>query len=177
MSAVEALRLAQENGIRLGVAGADLILDAAREPEPEVLEAIKLNKSEIVALLGAIRDDWTAEDWKAFYDERAGIAEFDGGQSRQQAEAMAFECCVVEWLNRHPCRSDPGHCAACGEPDREGHAVLPFGTETHGHTWLHPRCWQRWYETRKAEAITALTAMGIEKPADFPNDFGKNGST
>lgn len=41
---------------------------------------------------------WTAEDWQAFFDERAGIAEFDGGQSREQAEATAFECCVVEFI-------------------------------------------------------------------------------
>ncbi len=32
MSAAEALRVARENGVRLGVAGADLILDADREP-------------------------------------------------------------------------------------------------------------------------------------------------
>ena len=32
--------------------------------------------------------------------ERAGIAEFDGGLPRPEAEALAFECCVVEWLNR-----------------------------------------------------------------------------
>jgi hypothetical protein len=177
MSAVEVLRLAHENGVRLGVAGSDLILDAVREPEPNVLEAIRRNKSEIVALLGAHHDERTAEDWKAFYDERAGIGEFDGGQSREQAEAMAFEHCVVEWLNRHPWRTDPGRCAACGEPDHEGHAVVPFGTESHGHAWLHPGCWEGWYEDRKAEAITALAAMGIEKPAEFPNDFGKNGST
>ncbi len=31
MSAVEALRLARENGVRLGIAGTDLILDADRE--------------------------------------------------------------------------------------------------------------------------------------------------
>ena len=55
--------------------------------------------------------------------------------------------------------------------------MVSFGTETHGHTWLHPQCWQGWYETRKAEAITALAAMGIEKPTGFPDDFGKNGST
>ena len=127
MSAVEVLRLAQENGIRLGVSGADLILDAEREPAPAVLEAIRCNKAEIVALLGAGRDDWTGEDWRAFYDERAGITEFDGGQSRERAEAIAFESCVIEWMNRHPCRTDPGRCAACGEPDREGRTVVPFG--------------------------------------------------
>ena len=42
MSAVEALRLAEENGVHLGVAGTDLILDADREPAPSVLEAIRI---------------------------------------------------------------------------------------------------------------------------------------
>jgi len=63
MNAVEALRLAQENGIRLGIAGADLILDAEREPAPAVLEALRRYKEGIVALLVADHEDWTAEDW------------------------------------------------------------------------------------------------------------------
>lgn len=171
MSAVEVLRLAQENGIRLGVAGADLILDAEREPEPNVLEAIRRNKAEIVALLVVDNDEWTAEDWKGFYDERAGIAEFDGGQSRKQAESMAFESCVVEWLNRHPCRSDPGHCAACGKPDREGHTVVPFGTENHCHAWLHPECWEGWHRERQEHARRALVAVGLPVPRRHPEGF------
>jgi hypothetical protein len=171
MSAVEALRLAQANGIRLGVAGADLILDAERKPERSVLEAIRRNKAEIVALLGADHDAWTVEDWKAFYDERAGIAEFDGGQSREQAQAMAFESCVVEWMNRHLCRTDPGRCAACGEPDREGRTVVPFGTESHGHAWLHPECWKEWHRERQAHARQALAATGLPVPQRHPEGF------
>lgn len=171
MSAVEVLQLAQDNGIRLGVAGADLILDAEREPESTVLEAIRRNKAEIVALLVANHDEWTAEDWKAFYDERAGIAEFDGGQPREQAEAMAFECCVVEWMNRHPCRTDPSRCAACAEPDREGHTVVPFGTERHGHAWLHPECWKEWHRERQAHARQALAAIGLPVPQRHPEGF------
>lgn len=164
MSAVEALHLAQENGIRLGVAGADLILDAEREPAPAVLEAIRRHKEGIVALLGAARDEWTVEDWRAFFDERAGIAEFDGGQSRERAEAMAFECCVVEWMNRHPYRTDPGRWAACGDPDRAGHTVVPFGTERHGHAWLHPECRMEWHRERQEHATRALVAVGLPVP-------------
>ncbi len=96
MSAIEAIRLARENGVHIGVSGADLILDADREPAPRVLEAIRRNKAGIVALLTAAEDDWTAEDWRVFHDERAGIAEFNGGQTRADAEALAFECCIVE---------------------------------------------------------------------------------
>ena len=40
-------------------------------------------------------DGWSGEDWRAFFDERAGIAEFDGGLPRDQAEARAFEDLVA----------------------------------------------------------------------------------
>ncbi len=95
MSAVEAIRLARENGVRLGVAGVDLILDADREPAPQVLEALRRHKAGIVALLTAAEGEWTAKDWRVFYEERVGIAEFDGGQTRAEAEARAFEHCVT----------------------------------------------------------------------------------
>ena len=181
MSAVEAIRLAEENGVHVGVAGADLILDADQEPTPQVLEAIRRNKAGIVALLTKAEGDWTAEDWRAFYGERAGIAEFDRGRTRAEAEALAFECCVVEWLNRHPQHSDLGRCAWCERPDREGHTVVPFGTDSHGHTWLHPDCWSDWRQDQRERGQRALAAMGLDAPsqyakgAKFPDDFGNNG--
>ena len=171
MSAIEALRLARENGVRLDIAGTDLILDADREPTPRVLAAIRRHKEGIVALLAPDRDAWTAEDWQAFFDERAGIAEFDGGQTREQAEASALESCVVEWLNRHPWRSDPGRCTACGKPDRTGHTVVPFGTESHGHAWLHPECWKKWHRERQERARRALAAKGLRVPPRHPQGF------
>ena len=180
MSAVEALRLAQENGVHLEVEGADLILDADRKPAPQVLEAIRRHKAGIVALLTTTEGEWKAEDWRAFFDERAGIAEFDGGQPRIDAEALAFERCLVEWLNSHPQYSDAGHCAWCKKPDRDGHAIVPFGTESHGHTWLHPECWDDWYENRRETARQALAAMGLEFPSmrakgsNFPNGVENN---
>ncbi len=161
MSAVEALRLARENGVHLGVAGADLILDADREPAPRVLKTLRRHKAGIVALLTAAEGDWLAEDWRTFFDERAGIGEHDVGLSRADAEALAFESCIVEWLNRNPAPSDPERCAWCGESDVSGAAVLPFGTETHGHTWLHPQCWNDRHTARKVEAVAALSTMGI----------------
>ncbi len=168
MRAVEALRLAEENGVRLGVAGADLILDADREPAPRVLEAIQRHKAGIVALLIAAKGDWTSEDWRVFYHERAGIAEFDGGQTRADAEALAFERCIVEWLNRHLEHFDPGRCAWCGKPDPDGHVVVPFGTENHGHTWVHPECWNDWHERRVRQATAALSEFGLRPPRPSP---------
>ena len=77
------------------------------------------------------------------------------------AETMALECCVVEWLNQHPAASAPGRCAWCGNAESPGAVVLPFGTEPGTHTWLHAECWSGWHRARKTDAIAALGAMGI----------------
>jgi len=164
MSAIQALRLAQEKGVRIGVAGTDLILEADQEPAPKVLEGLRRHKAGIVALLRATDGDWTAKDWQTFFDERAGIAEFDQGHTRAEAEAVAFECCVVEWLNRYPELSDPGRCAWCGKPEAGGSVVVPFGTTDHGHTWLHHDCWNDWSRNRRKKAKQALAEIGLEAP-------------
>jgi hypothetical protein len=126
-------------------------------------------------LLRPGRDGWSAENWQIFFDERAGIAEFDGGLPRPEAEARAFACCLVEWLNRNFVRSPPGRCLACGDGDHPYDTLLPCGIEPTGRAWLHPRCWPAWHAARKAEAVGALAAMGIALPPGFPDDFGKNG--
>ncbi len=65
MSATETIRMTEASGIRLGVEGADLILDADREAAPRVLEAIRRHRAGIVALLTAADGDRTVEDWGA----------------------------------------------------------------------------------------------------------------
>ena len=128
-----------------------------------------------VAPLHTERDSWSGEDWRAFFDERAAIAEFDGGLPRQQAEVRAFTCCVAEWLNRNPVRSPPDRCLRCGEAEQGHDPLLPLGTESTGHAWLHSRCWSGWHAARQAEATDALKAMAIATPVGFPNDFDKKG--
>jgi hypothetical protein len=81
MSAAETIRTAEASGIRLGVEGADLILDADLEPPVDVVNAIRRHKAEIIELLAPPGDRWTAEDWRALFEERAGIAEHDAGLS------------------------------------------------------------------------------------------------
>ena len=110
-----------------------------------------------------------------FFDKRAGIAEFDGGLPRDQAEALAFACCAVEWLNRNFVRSPAGRCLGCGDREHAHDPLVPFGVEPSGHAWLHSRCWPAWHAGRKAQAIAALAAMGIAPPTQFPDDFGNNG--
>jgi hypothetical protein len=157
MTAVEALKAARAAGIELALDGDDLALSAASAPPAAVLDALSRHKAEIIALLRPGRDGWSAEDWQVYFDERAGIAEFDGGLPRAEAEARAFECCVVEWLNQNPAWSPPGRCLGCGGSENTNDQLLPYGTEPTGHAWLHSRCWEVWHANRKSKAVTILS--------------------
>jgi hypothetical protein len=126
MNAADTLKAARAAGIELALDGDDLALSAASAPPAAVLHALARHKAEIVALLRPGRDGWSAEDWQVYFDER--VAEFDGGLPRAEAEARAFQCCVVEWLNQHPAPSPPGSCRWCGKSESASAVVLPFGT-------------------------------------------------
>jgi hypothetical protein len=110
---------------------------------------------------------WDATDYKALFDERTAILQFEGRMIRSEAEARAVEHCVTEWLNRHPSSSPAGHCVWCGNPEPTGAAVVPFGVGER-HAWLHPRCWPAWYRRRRADALAALRAFGIPVPDPPP---------
>ena len=170
MSVAQAIKAARAAGIELALDGDDLVLEAPSAPPAAVLHALSRHKAEIVALLRPGRDGWSAEDWQVYFDERAGIAEFDGGLPRAEAEAQAFDCCVVEWLNRNPACSPAGRCLGCGDREHAHDPLLPYGVETAGHVWLHSRCWPAWYETRKAKAVSALVAMGIQCASRSPDE-------
>ncbi|MCB1467443.1 MAG: hypothetical protein KDK08_09945 [Rhizobiaceae bacterium] len=168
MSALQALKAARDAGVRIGVDGDALTLDADAAPPPTVLDLLSRHKAEVISLLRTGNDGWSGEDWHAFFDERAGIAEFDGELPRDQAEARAFACCVAEWLNRNPVRSPPGRCLGCGGNDHAVDALLPFGIEPTGHAWLHSRCWEEWHAVRKAEAVAVLSAFEIYEMRTMP---------
>src|SRR5262245_61199408 len=129
MTAAEALKAARAAGVELALDGENLVLNAASAPPAAVLDALSRHKAEIVVLLRPGRHGWSAEDWQVFFDERAGIVEFDGGLSRPEAEAQAFACCVVEWLNRNPEHSPAGRCLVCGDREHAHDPLLPYGAE------------------------------------------------
>ena len=162
MSVAAALRAARDARIGLHVDGADLVLEATAPPPAAVLDLLTRHKADLIMLLEVGDDGWSADDWRALYDERAGIVEFDGGLPRPEAEALAFKCCVVEWLNRNFERSPRGSCRACGGGDSAQDALQPHGVEPTGHVWLHSRCWPAWHSGRKADAVVVLKAMGIQ---------------
>ncbi len=164
-AAVDILKSARNYGVEITAEGGRLKLRAPIQPPDELVARIRSHKAEVAALVRRENEDWSAEDWRAFFDERAGIAEFDGGETRPQAEARALECCVVEWVNRHPQQSHPGRCAWCGKSENGGHTVVPFGTDGYGQTWLHPECWNDWHESRRDQARQELALLGIGAPS------------
>jgi hypothetical protein len=91
---------------------------------------------------------------------------------RIQAEGQAFGCCVAQWLNRNPARSQSGCCLACGDRDHPDDPLLPYGVELTGHAWLHRCCWPAWYAGRKSDAVAALAAMGIAASPDRADEVG-----
>jgi hypothetical protein len=161
MSAAQALKAARAAGVRLGIDGDALTLEASAAPPPDVLDLLARHKADVIALLRPSNEGWSGEDWLALYGKRARIAEFDGGLPRDQAEVRAFACCTAEWLNRNPVRSHLGRCLGCAEAEHPYDPLLPFGIEPTGPAWLHSRCWSAWHANRKAEAVAALSSMGI----------------
>lgn len=161
MSAAHALQEARAVGVRVRIDGKDLDLEATAPPPSAVLDLLSRHKPDILRLLRPSLDGWSSEDWQVFFEERAGIAEFDGGLPRAEAEARAFACCVAEWLNHNPTPSVPGRCLGCGDGERTCEPLLPFGTDTSGHAWLHRLCWPAWHRARETEAIAVLSSMGI----------------
>jgi hypothetical protein len=101
---------------------------------------------------------WTPGDWREYYEEKAAVLEYDGELPKDEAEAQAWECCVVKWLNKNPEPSAPEHCMWCGKPGG-GRAVVPFGIRDH--TWLHPDCWHPWHQRRIKRAKVALRSIGV----------------
>jgi hypothetical protein len=96
MSATKALQSALDFGVLVEVSGDDLLLTAAAEPPASVLDALARHKLEIIGILASTDVGPTAEDWLPLFDERAGIAELDGGQPRELAELQAIGSCVLD---------------------------------------------------------------------------------
>jgi len=104
---------------------------------------------------------WVSEDWLAFYEEKVGIAEYDHGLSRQEAEKRAVEHCMAEWLYQHPVTTDADDgCLICGFTDLPNNSLLAIGLAG-GLVWLHRECSTAWRARRIAAAAAGLAAMGI----------------
>jgi hypothetical protein len=155
MSARAALRSAAEAGVRVRVDGKDLELEASSEPPACVLELLSRYKPHVISLLLSSDHGWSSEDWRAYFDERAGIAEFDGKLSRQKAEALAFGCCVLKWLELTFRCPEPGRCLCGGDAI----SASPISIEAR-------RCRREWQEEGWLAALDFLKETGIEAVPD-----------
>ena len=171
MSAFHALDAARAAGVEVRLDGKDLVLSGASAPPTDVLDMLRRHKLSIVALLQRPLlprpslqpiQPWDPDDWRAFFGEQVGIAEGDG-LARPTAEARAFDSCLAQWLYLKLEVTQPGPCPICGEQDLPNDPLLAIGM-IGGRYWLHIGCVKAWCIARRAEAIAALSSMGIRSP-------------
>ncbi len=173
MDAAQIIDTIQDAGGTIEPQGGRLRIVAPKKVRDALRPELKAHKPEILVLLG-----WDTTDWQQFFDERAGILEFDGELPRAEAETQAWEWTITEWLNQNPAPSDEGRCAWCDKSEETVTGiVVPLGNDAHGHVWLHHQCWKPWMQKRREDAISALATTGIrvhEKNDRLPSNF-KNG--
>jgi hypothetical protein len=117
MSAAQVIRIARAAGIELILDGTGLLIGAASEPAPSVIEELRRYKPEIVELL---RSDCDRRR------QRAAFLELEAGLPRAKAEAIAS-------LEHAGYRV----CAQCG-------AVDDSRVYDYGGTLLHEECYRFW---------------------------------
>jgi hypothetical protein len=167
MTADQIVELSEQDGVQLFVSPSGGIKAKGNQYAINLWRSIiQQNKPAIVKLLKKSADVlWTDMDWQEYFDERAGIAEYSGGLSRDQAEVRAYDCCVGEWLRRNPVRSAAGLCELCGQPKGMLTPYLTdYSTKNPGHTWLHQACSERWFTDRRVAVVQELAVLGIRNP-------------
>jgi hypothetical protein len=70
---------ARAAGVTVSIDGDNLLLRSGSPPPQAVIDALSRHKREVIDFLRSDRSGRTAQDWRAFFDERAAITEFRGG--------------------------------------------------------------------------------------------------
>ena len=150
-------------GGHLAAKGGHLEVSAPAALPSNLVNDLRQHKSGVMEHLTHRPRQWTGEDFRDFYEERAGVLEYDGKLSRPEAERQAFEGTLIQWINvTAPPNLDDDHCAQCGAPvGRIGNDAVPVLAGGGGHVWLHHGCHTAWMARRKREAAETLRAMGI----------------
>jgi hypothetical protein len=93
--------------------------------------------------------------------------------SRTEAEKVAFENTLTQFLNATHPDTDPHRCAHCGGAETPDNVLRPIGVSSH-HVWLHSDCWEQWRERRRAEAIAALAEAGVAAPVPVQQESARH---
>jgi hypothetical protein len=130
----------------------------------EAIEAISTEHSERPS--GEERPN-SQVDWRALFEERAAIREFDGGYTRKQAEALAWGEIQNRWHLEHVHRVPRYLCAGCRRPIGASEALdLVDGNRVHltNSNFCLIQHGNRW----RANATRALLALGLQPPTSGP---------
>ena len=143
-------------------------------------EAVRSEARRRLSSVPARRSDWDTATPRndenlrqAFFAEGTRFAAHADELSRPEAQAQAYDACIIEWINRNHRASSPERCDQCHCAELEGAFLVPFGTARTGHTWLHLACWPTWIARRRSEAVAALSAAGVNNPG--PGSFRVDG--
>jgi|GEM_PF-4340856 len=101
-----------------------------------------------------------------FFEERAGIAEFDGCQSQIEAELIAYKDTLSEWAYNNPLVGyEITNCAYCGEDiDFSAGGYIAWGAVYCCYTSQDNEHLRPYLQSRIQEAKTYLKSIGIKQP-------------
>jgi hypothetical protein len=151
--------------------------DSLNSPDSSAADYIRLNNTTDERATGAIEAIGTEHserpsgeersnsqvDWRALYEERAAICEFDGGYTRNEAEALAWGEIENRWHLEHGHRVPRDLCAGCRRPIGASEALdLIDGNRVHltNSNFCLLQHGNRW----RANATRALLALGLRPP-------------
>jgi hypothetical protein len=175
MNAILALNRARAAGVQVKADGNSLLLEAPIEPASELVQALATYKAEILALLKANGSEWDRHDWLAYFDERAAIAEYDGGFGRLDAELNALEDCVDHWLVKHPpAIPETFLCLECLLPVLRNQTPIEVAGAFGRCGLLHPQCAAGWKVTRRIEARRQLSWLLDQRSTNRNSALGES---
>jgi hypothetical protein len=158
--AAEILACARAQGVAVSLNGDRIVLEGYRPRPTWLVSVVSESKAEIVAELRRT----VGGGWPWLFEERVSHVMRLRNLPRVEAERVAYEMVLVEFLNRNCADTPSDRCAWCGKPETRDSILLPIGVGAR-HSWLHNCCWAEWREGRRAEAIAMLAGMGITEPS------------
>jgi hypothetical protein len=141
MTSARLLHDLQRAGFQLSIAGVDLAIDGPLERlDADALAMIRQHKAALIRYcapsaawklekrLADLNPD-QREHLRYAFNERAGIAEFDGGMDRREAEKIAFDEVVAE-IDQLEARSSNKQASYIASGERYGNRTTQNPSET-----------------------------------------------
>ena len=174
MRAIALITDLRGRGVKLGVRGDTLIIDAPKGVvAPCDMAALRDQKAEIIYLLSQRRDSRqsgpkadTPVAWRAWF-QACVQQHLRLGRGRPLAQQMTWSESENLWHGRHGRKFDPATCAGCGGL-LSGRERLPLsdGAFVHFDADAALDCLGTYGRRWRVEATAGLTALGLTPPHD-----------